>query len=82
MVAARESAVQETAERLYEQLEFDGVSDADAQNIILHAAYNTSFSCECYEPNLGIYDKVYKNMGFGKGIFSWCRRPHPQEKKQ
>ena len=63
-----------TAERLYEQLEFSGISDADAQNIIYRAAYNTSFSYECLEPSLQIYDKVYKNMGVGNGIFSWCSR--------
>ena len=74
ITAAREGAVQETAERLYEQLEFSGISDADAQNIIYRAAYNTSFSYECLEPNLQIYDKVYKNMGVGDGIFSWCTR--------
>lgn len=74
VIAACEGAVQETAERLYEQLEFSGISDADAQNIIYRAAYNTSFSYECLEPNLQIYDKVYKNMGVGNGIFSWCSR--------
>jgi hypothetical protein len=76
--AAREGAVQETAERLYEQLEFSGISDADAQNIIYRAAYNTSFSYECLEPNLAVYDKVYKNMGVGNGIFSWCSRGRRQ----
>ena len=76
--AAREGAVQETAERLYEQLEFSGISDADAQNIIYRAAYNTSFSYECLEPSLQIYDKVYKNMGVGNGIFSWCSRARRQ----
>ena len=45
-----------------------------AQNIIYRAAYNTSFSYECLEPNLQIYDKVYKNMGVGDGIFSWWSR--------
>ena len=74
IIAARQGAVQETAERLYEQLEFSGISDADAQNIIYRAAYNTSFSYECLEPSLQIYDKVYKNMGVGNGIFSWCTR--------
>ena len=74
IIAAREGAVQETAERLYEQLEFSGISDADAQNIIYRAAYNTSFSYECLEPSLQIYDKVYKNMGVGNGIFSWSSR--------
>ena len=81
IIAARQGAVQETAERLYEQLEFSGISDADAQNIIYRAAYNTSFSYECLEPNLAVYDKVYKNMGVGKGIFSWHCRPHPEGKK-
>ena len=78
ITAAREGAVQETAERLYEQLEFSGISDADAQNIIYRAAYNTSFSYECLEPSLQIYDKVYKNMGVGNGIFSWCSRARRQ----
>lgn len=78
ITAAREGAVQETAERLYEQLEFSGISDADAQNIIYRAAYNTSFSYECLEPSLQIYDKVYKNMGVGSGIFSWCTRARRQ----
>ena len=67
-----------TAERLYEQLEFSGISDADAQNIIYRAAYNTSFSYECLEPSLQIYDKVYKNMGVGNDIFSWCSRARRQ----
>ena len=38
-----------------------------------------SFSFECYEPNLAVYDKLYKNMGFGKGIFSWCVRPRQKK---
>ena len=76
--AAREGAVQETAERLYEQLEFSGISDADAQNIIYRAAYLASFSYECLEPSLQIYDKVYKNMGVGNGIFSWCSHARRQ----
>ena len=81
MVAAREAAVRETAERLYEQLELDGVSDDDKQKTLYWSAYTTSFSYECLEPNLDVYDKVYKNMGVGKGIFSWCVRPHPEGKK-
>ena len=81
MVAARESAVQETSEKLYEQLELDGIPDAEKQRWLFIAAYRTSFAYECLEPNLAVYDKVYKNMGVGEGIFSWCRRPHPQEKK-
>ena len=80
-VAAREAAVRETAEKLYEQLVLDGVSDVVEQNVLIDAAYRTSFSYECLEPNLAVYDKVYKNMGVGKGIFSWCGRPHPQGKK-
>ncbi len=63
---------------LYEQLEFSGISDADAQNIIYRAAYLASFSYECLEPSLQIYDKVYKNMGVGNGIFSWCSRARRQ----
>ena len=81
MVAAREAAVRETAERLYEQLELDGVSDDDKQKTLYWSAYTTSFSYECLEPNLDVYDKVYKNMGVGKGIFSWCVRPHLEGKK-
>ena len=34
---------------LYEQLEFCGISDADAQNIIYRAAYLASFSYECLD---------------------------------
>jgi hypothetical protein len=79
MVAAREMAVRETSEKLYEQLVIDGVSDAEVQNTLSRVVYNTSFSYECYEPDLAVYDKVYKNMGFGKGIFSWCVRPHPKQ---
>ncbi len=79
-VAAREMAVRETAEKLYEQLALDGVSDAVKQNVLIDATYKTSFAYECLEPNLDVYDKVYKNMGVGKGIFSWCRRSQ-QEKK-
>ena len=81
MVAAREAAVRQTAEKLYEQLVLEGVSDAVEQNVLLNAAYQTSFSYECLEPNLAVYDKVYKNMGVGKGIFSWHCRPHPEGKK-
>ena len=81
MVAAREAAVRQTAEMLYEQLVLEGVSDAVEQKVLLNAAYQTSFSYECLEPNLAVYDKVYKNMGVGKGIFSWHCRPHPEGKK-
>jgi len=79
MVAAREVAVRETSEKLYEQLVLDGVSDAVEQRVLQSVVYRTSFSFECYEPNLAVYDKVYKNMGFGKGIFSWCVRPRQKE---
>ena len=44
------------------------------QNVLIDAAYKTSFAYECLEPNLAVYDKIYKNMGVGKGIFSWCTR--------
>ena len=82
MVAAREMAVRETAEKLYEQLVLDGISDEVEQNVLIDAAYKTSFAYECLEPNLAVYDKVYKNMGVGNGIFSWCRRPQQKGKKQ
>ena len=59
---------------LYNQLDVDGVPDAEKQRIIKKVTYNTSFSFDCYEPMLQVYDKVYKNMGFGNGIFSWCTR--------
>ena len=77
-VAAREMAVRETAEKLYEQLALDGVSDATTQNVLIDAAYKTAFAYECLEPNLAVYDKIYKNMGVGDGIFSWCRRARRQ----
>jgi len=81
MSAAREAAIIQTAEKLYEQLELDGVSDTDKQTVLYWSANIVSFSYECLEPNLDVYDKVYKNMGVGEGLFSWCKRPHPQEKK-
>ena len=68
------AAICNTAETLYEQLELDGVSDADKQEFLFWTARQTSFSYECLEPYLQVYDKVYKNMGVGNGIFSWCRR--------
>ena len=70
-----------TAEKLYEQLELDGVSDANKQEFLFWAARQTSFSYECLEPNLSVYDKVYKNFGVGKGIFSWCNRQRQSQKK-
>ena len=78
-VAAKEKIVRDAAVELYNQLDVDSVPDAEKQKIIKWATYNTSFSFDCYEPVLQVYDKVYKNMGFGKGIFSWCVRP-PQKK--
>lgn len=80
-VAAREKAMRETAEKLYEQLALDGVSDAEKQRWLYIAASRTASSYECLEPCLTVYDKLYKNYGIGDSIFSWCRRPHPQEKK-
>ena len=80
-VADREKAMRETSEKLYEQLELDGVSDAEKQRWLFIAAQKMTFSYECLEPCLAVYDKIYKNFGIGDGIFSWCRRPHPQEKK-
>ena len=82
-VAAREKAMRETSEKLYEQLVLDGVSDATKQAWLYIAASRTASSYECLEPNLAVYDKVYKNYGIGDGIFSWnrwCRRQ--QQKKE
>ena len=72
-VAAREAAMRETSEKLYGQLELDGVSDAEKQRWLFIATQRAVFSYECFEPYLAVYDKVYKNMGFGNGIFSWCK---------
>ena len=80
-VAAREKIVQDAAVELYNKLDVDGISDAEKQKIIKMAAYKTAFSFDCYEPNLQVYDKVYKNMGFGNGIFSWCTRQQQSQKK-
>ena len=83
-VAARETAKREASEKLYEQLELDGVSDAKKQAWLYIAASRTASSYECLEPNLAVYDKVYKNYGFGDGIFSWnrwCRRQQQKEAK-
>ena len=73
VVAAREKAMRETAEKLYEQLALDGVSDAKKQSWLFIAARRTVDSIECFEPYLSVYDKIYKNMGMGNGIFSWCK---------
>ena len=75
------AAICNTAEKLYEQLELDGVSNADKQEFLFWAARQTSFSYECLEPYLQVYDKVYKNMGVGNGIFSWCGRQRQSQKK-
>lgn len=74
LVAAREKMVLEAAEELYGQLNLEGVPESVKQRVLERAAYITSFSFECLEPNLAVYDKVYKNMGVGEGIFSWCKR--------
>ena len=74
VISDREAAVRETAEKLYEQLVTDGISDAAFQRVINNAAQKTAFAYECLEPELAVYDKVYKNMGVGDGIFSWCTR--------
>ena len=78
VISDREAAVRETAEKLYEQLVTDGISDAAFQRVIDNAAQKTAFSYECLEPSLAVYDKVYKNMGVGDGIFSWWRRARRQ----
>ena len=80
-VAAREKIVRDAAVELYNQLNVDGVPDAEKQRVIKRVTYNTSFSFDCYEPMLQVYDKVYKNMGFGNGIFSWCTRQMQLQKK-
>jgi len=52
--------------------------------LLFIAAQRTSFSYECHEPYLSGYDKIYKNFGFGDGIFSWnrwCRRQQQKEAK-
>ncbi len=81
-VAAREKAFRETAEKLYEQLTLDGVSDAKKQSWLYIATSRTAHSYECLEPTLAVYDKVYKNYGIGDSIFSWCRRQRQQQEKK
>ena len=73
-VANKNKVIQDTAVELYNQLDVNGVLDSERQRVIHWVTYQTSFSYECFEPNLAVYDKVYKNMGFGNGIFSWCKR--------
>ena len=80
-VAAREKIVRDAAVEIYNQLDIDTVPDSEKQRIIGRTTYVTSFSTECYEPFLQVYDKVYKNMGFGKGIFSWCTRQRQSKNK-
>ena len=83
-VAARQKAFRETAEKLYEQLVLDGVSDAKKQAWLYIATSRTASSYECLEPCLAVYDKIYKNYGIGDGIFSWNRwhRRQQQEGKK
>ena len=83
-VAARQKAFRETAEKLYEQLELDGVTDATKQAWLYIATSRTASSYECLEPCLAVYDKIYKNYGIGDGIFSWNRwhRRQQQEGKK
>ena len=73
-VATREKIVRDAAVELYNRLDIDSVPDAEKQRIIQWATMTTSFSYDCYEPALQVYDKVYKNFGIGNGIFSWCKR--------
>ena len=78
-LVAAGTPVEDADVEIYNQLDIDTVPDSEKQRIIGRTTYVTSFSAECYEPLLQVYDKVYKNMGFGSGIFSWCRRQ--QQKK-
>ena len=80
-IDARGTAVRETAEKLYEQLVLNGVSDAEEQIVLMNVAHKTFFSLECHEPYLAVYDKVYKNMGIGNGIFGWNVRQRQLKKK-
>ena len=73
-VAARDKLVRDAAVEIYNRLDINGVPDSEIQSVIQWTTLNTSFSYECLEPYLTVYDKVYKNMGVGKGIFSWCTR--------
>ena len=73
-LAAREKIVQDAAVELYNQLDIDSIPDARKQAIIKRVAYITSFSLDCYEPVLQVYDKVYRCMSIGNGIFSWGKR--------
>ena len=76
---AKKKALLDAAMELYNHLDVNGIPDSERQSVIFWATYQTSFSHDCFEPFLQVYDKVYKNMGFGNGIFSWCKR-RPQKK--
>lgn len=78
-VAARDKLVRDAAVEIYNRLDINGVPDSEIQSVIQWTTLNTSFSYECLEPYLTVYDKVYKNMGVGKGIFSWCIRPNQKK---
>ena len=76
---AKRKAVMDAAVELYNHLDINGVPDSERQMVIQWTTYQMLFSNDCFEPFLQVYDKVYKNMGFGNGIFSWCKRQ--QQKK-
>ena len=80
-VAARKKVVLDAAVELYNHLDSNGVPDSERQRVIHWVTMQTSFHNDCYEPFLQVYDKVYKNMGFGNGIFSWCTRQQQSQKK-
>ena len=80
-VAARKKVVLDAAVELYNHLDSNGVPDSERQRVIHWATMQTSFHNDCYEPFLQVYDKVYKNMGFGNGVFSWCTRQRQSQKK-
>ena len=80
-VSDRKKAVFDAAVELYNQLDINGVPDSKRQQVIFWATYKTSFSYDSFEPFLQVYDKVYKNMGFGNGIFSWNARQRQLQKK-
>ncbi len=81
-IRERETAFRETAEKLYEQLVLDSVSDAKKQAWLYIATSRTASSYECLEPVLAVYDKVYKNYGIGDGIFSWNRWHRRQQQNE
>ena len=79
-VSDRKKAVFDAAVELYNQLDINGVPDSKRQEVIYWATYQTSLHSDCFEPFLQVYDKVYKNMGLGNGIFSWCKRQRQLKK--